>query len=163
MTQDPSRSLITRIRSRHANCERRNHASYIEQVVRLERGRPWTGRSRCCIRLAGVSPVAASAGAPRSRLRENSENQASERSVTSPTGSRMANGEGSEPTGAMRKRELCSPVTKEPERVEWPSPSFQGEGNRLRLSTGGTQDTPGVWKRARALLRTPWVSGRFTR
>jgi hypothetical protein len=34
-------------------------------------------------------------------------------------------------------------------KVEWPSPSFRGEGNRLRLETGGAQDTPGVGKRAR--------------
>ena len=32
---------------------------------------------------------------------------------------------------------------------EWPSPSCRGEGNRLRLKTGGAQDAPGVWKRAR--------------
>ena len=39
------------------------------RMVRPERGRVWTARSRCCIRLAGVSPAAVSAGAPRSRLR----------------------------------------------------------------------------------------------
>ena len=33
--------------------------------------------------------------------------------------------------------------------MEWPSPSFRGEGNRLRLEAGEAQDTPGVEKRAR--------------
>ena len=55
-------------------------------MVRPERGRVWTVRSRCCIRLAGESPAAVSAGAPRSRLRATSEMAASERSVESPTG-----------------------------------------------------------------------------
>src|SRR5207344_702471 len=34
-------------------------------------------------------------------------------------------------------------------KAEWPSRSCPGEGNRLRLETGWTQDAPGVWKRAR--------------
>jgi serine/threonine protein kinase len=38
----------------------------------------------CCIRLAGASPAAVSAGAPRSRLRVSLERVASERSVKSP-------------------------------------------------------------------------------
>jgi hypothetical protein len=38
----------------------------------------------CCIRLAGESPVAVSAGAPRSRSRARSENCSPERDVESP-------------------------------------------------------------------------------
>jgi hypothetical protein len=38
----------------------------------------------CCIRLAGESPVAVSAGAPRSRSQATSENWSSERDVESP-------------------------------------------------------------------------------
>ena len=33
--------------------------------------------------------------------------------------------------------------------MEWPSRSFRGEGNRLCLEAGETQDAPGVRKRAR--------------
>jgi hypothetical protein len=38
-------------------------------MSRPERDRPEDGRCWCCTRQTGVSPVAASAGAPRSRLR----------------------------------------------------------------------------------------------
>ena len=34
--------------------------------------------------------------------------------------------------------------------MEWPSQSFRGEGNRLRVGSGGAQDTPGVGKKARS-------------
>ena len=53
-------------------------------MVRLERDRAWTVRSRCCVRLAGGSPAAVSAGAPRSRLRATTERESSERSVEGP-------------------------------------------------------------------------------
>jgi hypothetical protein len=54
------------------------------RMVRLEQGRARTVRPRCCIGLAGGSPAAVSAGAPRSRLRVSAERTASERSVESP-------------------------------------------------------------------------------
>ena len=44
----------------------------------------------------------------------------------------------------MQPREISN------RKVEWPSRSFPGEGNRLRVCTGGAQDTPGVGKRARS-------------
>jgi hypothetical protein len=53
-------------------------------MVRPERGRVWTVRPRCCVRLAGGSPAAVSAEAPRSRLQALPERVASERSVKSP-------------------------------------------------------------------------------
>ena len=43
-----------------------------------------SGRESCCVRLAGESPVAVSAGAPRSRLQAWGEIPASERSVKGP-------------------------------------------------------------------------------
>ena len=43
-------------------------------------------RESRCVRLAGESPVAVSAGAPRSRLQARGEIPASERSVESPQG-----------------------------------------------------------------------------
>jgi hypothetical protein len=53
-------------------------------MVRPERDRAWTARRWCCIRLAGESPVAVRAGAPRSRLRAQGEIRTSKRSVESP-------------------------------------------------------------------------------
>ena len=61
-------------------------------MVRPERDRrlsPATGerfRKRCCVGLAGGSPVAVSAGAPRSRFRAAGEIPPSERNVESPQG-----------------------------------------------------------------------------
>ncbi len=49
-----------------------------ERVATRERG------ESCCIRLAGESPVAVSAGAPRSRSQATSENWSFERDVESP-------------------------------------------------------------------------------
>ena len=48
-------------------------AATIRQMVRLERSRGGTPWCRCCIRLAGGSPAAVSAGARRSRLRVSPE------------------------------------------------------------------------------------------
>ncbi len=59
---------------------------YVDDMVRPERRRARTVRRRCCIGLAGGSPAAVSAGAPRSRLRVTTERSASERSVRSPAG-----------------------------------------------------------------------------
>jgi len=53
-------------------------------VERPERIRVWTAWYRCSTRLAGESPAAVSAGAPRSRLQASSERVASMRSVESP-------------------------------------------------------------------------------
>ena len=77
---------LRRWRLRDATPGARETASYIVGMSRPERDRPEDGRSWCCTRLTGASPVAVSAGAPRSRLRVTSERAASERSVESPAG-----------------------------------------------------------------------------
>ena len=67
-------------------------ARKLTSMVRPERDRrlsPATGerfRKRCCVGLAGGSPVAVSAGAPRSRFRAAGEIPPSERNVESPQG-----------------------------------------------------------------------------
>jgi len=99
-----------------------------------------------CVGLAGESPAAVSAGAPRSRLHPEGEIPRDERSVESPTGAvRLPGGKQSRRPSMKRTlqpRERCS------RKAGWPSRSCRGEGNRLRLNTGWTQDTLGVWRRA---------------
>src|SRR5271170_1237486 len=85
-------------------------------MVRPERGRVWTARPRCYIRLAGESPAAVSAGAPRSRLQAPLERAASKRSVKSPAAAVGLQARGANQRAECEKRELCSPVIEEPER-----------------------------------------------
>lgn len=61
----------------------------------------------------------------------------------------MTSSEGSKPAGRMREREALQPREIGTRKVEWPSRSFRGEGNRLCLETGEAQDAPGVGKTAR--------------
>jgi len=104
------------------------------------------GDSRC-IELAGESPVAVSAGAPRSRLRATRETSASEWSVKSPQRVVwLVGGEQVRRPSIMRTlqpREIR--IRKE---TGWPSRSCHGEGNRLHFATGTVQDARGVWRRA---------------
>src|SRR5438093_12810008 len=55
-------------------------------MVRPDESCALWGSDSCCTELAGGSPVAASAGAPRSRLRASRETLASEWGVESPCG-----------------------------------------------------------------------------
>jgi hypothetical protein len=84
-------------------------------MVRPE-AKPLASGEACCIRLAGESPAAVSAGAPRSRLRSWGEIPWAERSVESPWRVCVDPGEGSKVAGPMRMRESCSLVTGTPER-----------------------------------------------
>jgi hypothetical protein len=84
-----------------------------------------------CTELAGESPVAASAGAPRSRPRATRETSASEWGVQSPRGAirrhggeRVRRPSGSEPYSLVREAA---------ERSGRPSRSCHGEGDRLHL------------------------------
>jgi hypothetical protein len=99
-----------------------------------------------CVGLAGESPAAVSAGAPRSRLHPEGEIPRDVRSVESPTGAlRLPGGKQSRRPSMKRTlqpREMCH------RKVGWPSRSFRGEGNRLHLDTGWMQGTPGVERRA---------------
>ena len=88
-------------------------------------------------------------GAPCSRLRATSERAASERSVESPAGAEWSLARGASLRAQCEMCESLQPREIGTRKGEWPSPSFRGEGNRLRLCTGGAQDAPGVGKRAR--------------
>ena len=57
---------------------------YNSNMVRPERRASRKRGESCCVRLAGVSPVAVGAGMPRSRSQKTSESLASERDVESP-------------------------------------------------------------------------------
>ena len=103
----------------------------IQRMVRPERNRVWTARSWCCIRLAGASPAAVSAGAPRSRPRAARETEPSERGVESPPlAVRLAGGE---QVGRPSIKQTLQPRDIRTRKDRWLSRSFHGEGNRLHL------------------------------
>ena len=103
----------------------------------------------CCVGLAGESPVAVSAGAPRSRHRAKRETSASEWCVKSlPSVARPAAKEAS--LRAQHQVNLAAPRHKPP----------KGRGGRAAHATakatdciceisGAMQDARGVWRRAR--------------
>jgi hypothetical protein len=108
--------------------------------------RTGTSRGSCCIELAGGSPVAVSAEAPRSRPRATRETSPPEWGVKSPQRAvRLVGGEQVRRSSIKRSsqpREIR--IRKETGR---PSRSCHGEGNRLHLSFGAVQDTRGVQSR----------------
>jgi hypothetical protein len=135
-------------------------------VSRPERSRPPRGVASCCVRLAGASPVAVSAGAPRSRPRAWGEIPTSERGVKSPPGAiwfqrrgatsraqcesvnpaasrdRQPKGGAAEPIIPRRRQKTA------PERaVRVPVVACDGRAEADR--TGGVQGAPGVRGRAR--------------
>src|SRR5579885_3030981 len=88
-------------------------------------------RGSCCTELAGESPVAVSAGAPRSRPRAIRESLAAEWGFESPRG--VVGPHGGKQLRRPSVREPYSLVTWTPERSGRPSRSCHGEGNRLHL------------------------------
>ena len=112
------------------------------------------GRGPRCLGLAGGSPAAVSAGAPRSRLRAWAEMPSPERSVESPQGAVRPLG-GEQGCGPQCESvNLAKPRERNARKVERPSRSSHGEGNRLHLREdrrgagrsrgieGGTQPQP---------------------
>ncbi len=106
-----------------------------------------TRRGSCCIGLAGASPVAVGAGAPRSRPRASGEISASERGVESPQGA----------VRLLRGEQVCGPSMK---RTLQPRDIRTRKGGSAELlmsqrrqqtapGTGAVQDALGVWRRAR--------------
>ena len=110
------------------------------------------GRGASCIGLAGASPVAVIAGEPRSRLQPWGEIPTAERSVESPTRER----------GHDRTRVRGAKLWAQRERTLQPRESSPRKGGVGRAghvaakatdcirSSGGMQDAPGVWRRARS-------------
>ncbi len=102
-----------------------------------------------CVGLAGGSPAAVSAGAPRSRLQPPGEIPSAERSVESPCGS-VRTGRGKQSCGPSMKRTL-QPRDRSPRKGGMAEPVM----SRRRQQTapgrsGGVQDVPGVGRRARS-------------
>jgi hypothetical protein len=115
-------------------------------MVRPERTASDGGLS--CIELTGVSPVAVSAEAPRSRPRAREEIPSSEWGVKSPR--RFVRVDGGEQVRRPSIKRTLQPrdigIRKE---TGWPSRSCHGEGNRLHQAmVGAVQDARGVWRRA---------------
>ena len=111
------------------------------------------GLSSGCVGLAGVSPAAVSAGAPRSRLQPTGESAAAERSVKGLHEERAVT---IEPRGRERS---CGPSMKRTLQPREMSPRKGGAAEpimpRRRQQTapgrtGGVQDAPGVRRRARS-------------
>ena len=116
------------------------------------RGRLVERRARC-VGLAGESPAAVIAGEPRSRLQPSGEIPPAERSVESPIRERAVT---IEPEGG---KQSCGPSLKQTLQPRDIGPRKGGMAepviSRRRQQTapgrsGGVQDVPGVWRRARS-------------
>jgi hypothetical protein len=116
---------------------------YNAAMVRPDRIASLSRCDSCCIGLAGESPVAVSAGAPRSRHRAKREISASEWCVKSlPSVARPAAKEAS--LRAQHQVNLAAPRHMPPKGRGWPSRSSHGEGNRLHpVIPEGCRTPPG--------------------
>jgi hypothetical protein len=105
-------------------------------------------RPESCVVLAGGSPVAVSAGAPRSRVRVAGEIRRSERTVKSPQGiARFPGGE--QRRGPSIKRTL-QPREIGPRKGGVAEPIISRRRQQTASARAGAmQDAPGVWRRAR--------------
>jgi hypothetical protein len=106
-------------------------------------------RPESCVVLAGESPAAVSAGAPRSRARSNGEIRRAERAVESPQGIARSPG-GEQRRGPSIKRTL-QPREISPRKGGVAEPIMTRRRQQTASGrTGGMQDAPGVGRRARA-------------
>ena len=106
-------------------------------------------RPESCVVLAGGSPAAVSAGAPRSRVRADGEIRGSERTVESPYGiARFLGGE--QRRGPSVKRTL-QPRDISPRKGGVAEPIMSRRRQQTAfVRAGRMQDAPGVLRRARA-------------
>jgi hypothetical protein len=106
------------------------------------------GSGSCCIGLAGESPAAVSAGAPRSRPQAHAgEIPPPEWGVKSPQGAEtLLSGE--QVCGPSIKRTL-QPRERRTRKVESAEPLMPRRRQRTASATGGMQDAPGVGRTAR--------------
>jgi hypothetical protein len=106
-----------------------------------------------CVGLAGESPAAAIAGEPRSRLQPPGENPSAERSVESPVLERTVTiepGRGEQSCGPSLKRTL-QPRDRSPRKGGMAEPVMSRRRQQTASArSGGMQDVPGVWRRARS-------------
>ena len=105
----------------------------------------WRGGS-CCIELAGESPAAVSAGAPRSRPRATGETLASEWGVESPHGAVWLH-------GGERVRRPSMTRTLQPRDIDIrkvgpAEPLMSRRRQQTASRAGAMQDARGAWRRA---------------
>ena len=107
------------------------------------------GPFACCVELAGESPALVIAGEPGSRLQPSGEIPPAERSVESPSVGVWSPG-GEQSYGPSLKRTLQP-------RDRCPRKGGVGRAGHLAVKatdctrrSGGVQDAPGVWRRARS-------------
>jgi hypothetical protein len=106
------------------------------------------GGGSCCIELTGESPVAVSAGAPRSRPRASRETSPSEWGVKSPRRVvRCAGGEQVRRPSVMRTLQPREINIRKAGLAE-PLMSRRRQQTAPVLLTGAVQDARGVWRRA---------------
>ena len=105
-------------------------------------------RHEAPVGLAGESPAAVSAGAPRSRLRASREISPSERSVESPQGVVWLSG--GEQSCGPNDREPLQPREIGAERRRGRAGHFTAKATDWACRTGGAQDPSGVGKAARS-------------
>jgi hypothetical protein len=108
----------------------------------------WIGGLPSCVGLAGESPAAVSAGAPRSRSRARGEIPSSKRDVEGPSGAvRLPGGE--QNCGPSIKRTL-QPRDINTRKGGTAEPIMAWRRQQTAPArAGGVQDVPGVWRRAR--------------
>jgi hypothetical protein len=114
------------------------------------RGLGLRARPACCAELAGASPAAVSAVAPRSRPQVGGEIPQPERGVESPTWRPYGLAWGSKSAGPMRKREPLQPRDRSNRKGEVAEPVMSRRRQQTAsVSDGGTQDISGVRRGAR--------------
>lgn len=107
-----------------------------------------SGAKPSCVGLAGESPAAVSAGAPRSRSRAWGEIPPSERDVKGPQEAERLPG-GGQSRGPSMKRTL-QPRDIEARKGGMAEPIIPRRRQQTAPArAGGVQDIPGVWRRAR--------------
>jgi len=116
-------------------------------MVRPDRTAPRERNGSRCIELAGASPAAVSAGAPRSRPRATGETLASEWGVKSPHGAvRLQGGERVRRPSTMR---TLQPGDIGPRKGEvGRAAHVTAKATDCTCETGWVQDASGVWRRA---------------
>jgi len=115
-------------------------------MVRPDRKVPRQRGGSCCIELAGASPVAVSAGAPRSRPRAKEETPSSEWGVESPQEAvGLPGGEQVRRPSVMR---TLQPREIDNRKVGLAEPLMSRRRQQTASHAGWMQDARGVWRRA---------------
>ena len=107
---------------------------------------PRMARPESCIELAGASPAAVSAGAPRSRPRAREEIPPPEWGVKSPP--RDMGPVGGEPVRRPSHKRTLQPREIRTRKGGPAEPLMSRQRQQTAPATGGVQDARGVWRRA---------------